>query len=526
MSRYRPQSTVFAIAIFATSLAVAAGAAIGVAIQDGRDPGSVQAQGEPVFDAIWLPLALADAPIAAATPTMTATLLPPPLTLLPPTIAPTATPARSATPTVPSGSPTATLPPGLPTPDLGAGVPQCGQTSGDAGGLRLSIDGGRSLLPNATTLRPLAYTWAVDVDPRNRDVVLELHQGALYRSADAGCTLAKLPGVPDGGWDKLVRAPSRPELWVLVSVFEARLAWTQDDGASWTVEDLPDDVMHFAIDPGDDGVIGPGPGPLPLAAAEVDLHKRSARLARLTQDEPDPAFHWTFAGRRPFLYTRTEAGAKWETLPIPIPDGQGVISAAHAPKPLPSGGMRWLVGSNTKGMWRSDDNGASWREANGGLLDPIGQPPTDVTAVVPAWITFAPSDPNVAYAVLNQVSFANGQDYGGRGIWRTADGGATWERRVADDEPVPGSGPGTLPERVVLTGGTRVFVGPDDPDRVYFPHGSYINGYGTDLYRSTDGLQTLAAAHHDGLYEIMDIAFGPPGSEVLFVAASSDIPGR
>ena len=37
-----------------------------------------------------------------------------------------------------------------------------------------------------------------------------------------------------------------------------------------------------------------------------------------------------------------------------------------------------------------------------------------------------------------------------------------------------------------------------------------------------DGLRTLAVSHFDGFYEIMDMAWGPPDTGVLFVAASSD----
>jgi photosystem II stability/assembly factor-like uncharacterized protein len=420
------------------------------------------------------------------------------------------------------------LPPGLPTPDLGAGVPECGQTRGDAGGLRISLDDGAKLLPNVTTLAPLAYTWDLDVDPRDADVLLQLHQGALYRSADAGCSLSKLPNVPQGGWDKLVRAPSRPEVWVLASVFESRLAWTADDGATWTTEQLPDDVMHFAIDPGDDGVIGPGPGPLPLGLAHMQPASRGQsglQLQTLAQDEPDPAFHWTFAGRRSFLYTRTATDQKWELKAIPLPANQSIISAVHAPKRLPDGGTRWIVGASTRGLWRSDNGGETWSEANEGLFDAVGDPPTDVTAVVPAWISVAPSDPDWVYAVLNQVAYADGRDAGGRGIWRSEDGGGTWTRAVADGQAAPGAGGGVGPEQVTLTGGTRVFVAPEDPRRSYFAHGNYFQGYGTDFFRSVDGLATLRASHFDDFYEIFDLAFGPPGSAVLFVAASSDIPG-
>lgn len=146
-------------------------------------------------------------------------------------------------------------------------------------------------------------------------------------------------------------------------------------------------------------------------------------------------------------------------------------------------------------------------------------PPQPIVDVVGVWVTHAPSDPEVAYAAVNQVS----RDPSLRGLWRSGDGGLTWQRRVIDGQPVVSDAGGTLP--AAQTGGTRVFVSPYAPDDVIFAFGLAFGGYGTDLFRSSDGLSTLRAAHFDGFYEVMAMAWGPPDSGVVFVGASSDIPG-
>ena len=390
----------------------------------------------------------------------------PPRTAPPPTPSPTPDLATATpTPTPTAASPTATAGPATP------GVPTCDKTRGDAGGFRFSLDDGASLAPNARPLAPLAYTWDVDVDPRDPDVVLELHQGALYESRDAGCTfsLAARPG----DWDQLIRAPSQPDLLVAASVFRSALSYSEDGGHSWATEEaLPTDVFGLAI-------------------------------------APDDPWHWTFVGRDGVLYERPNRATRWTAFPIPGLSGQSVTAAAAAP----SQPGRWLVGTGGAGLFRTDDNGRTWRPVDAELRGEVGTPPDPVTALVVAWVTVSPTDADVAFVVVNRVGRQNSQ----RGIWRSADGGESWSLRVEDDQ-------GVADRVAVITGGTRVFVSPRDPDHVIFPYGLSFQGYGTDLFRSHDGLATLAVSHFDGFYEVFALEFGPPESNVLLLGVSSDIP--
>ena len=129
------------------------------------------------------------------------------------------------------------------------------------------------------------------------------------------------------------------------------------------------------------------------------------------------------------------------------------------------------------------------------------------------WVAVAPGDADAQFVVVNRVGRVRAQ----RAIWASVDGGATWRERVVDDQQVGD-------RRVTLTGGTRLFVSPHDPLAVFLPFGSFFQDYGTDLFRSTDGLETLEVSHFDGFYEVMAMAWGPPDTGVLYVAASSDRP--
>jgi hypothetical protein len=353
-------------------------------------------------------------------------------------------------------------------------VPDCARTTGDAGGFRFSLDGGITLAPNGQHLANVSYSWDLDVDPRDRGVILELQQGRLFRSTDSGCTFENMKAVPPGDWDNLTRAPSEPDVLVLTSVFGPRLAYSRDGGTTWTTQDLPDDVMDLAI------------------------------------DSEDP-WRWTFVGRRPAIYARSGAEERWTAQAIPMEADQSVIAAAHAQK---LSGL-WLVASATDGLYRSDDGGETWAPASDGLFAAHGEPSETTTAVVASSMAFAPSNSDIAFAVVNQV----GRDRSLRGVWRSGDGGRSWSRRVANGELVGSTA-------AHLTGGTRVFVSPSDPDWTFFAFGMAYDGYGVDLFRSHDGLESLDVSHFTGFYKVYAMAFGPPGTSVVYVGASSDVPSE
>lgn len=75
---------------------------------------------------------------------------------------------------------------------------------------------------------------------------------------------------------------------------------------------------------------------------------------------------------------------------------------------------RWLMGTTGGGIWESTDNGASWDNISDGWFGgSIGA------------VAVAPSDPNVIYVGQGSVDI-RGNTSTGRGAWKSMDGGRTW----------------------------------------------------------------------------------------------------
>jgi photosystem II stability/assembly factor-like uncharacterized protein len=112
------------------------------------------------------------------------------------------------------------------------------------------------------------------------------------------------------------------------------------------------------------------------------------------------------------------------------------------------------------GVFRSDDGGETWR--NLGLHDSyhIGE------------IAVHPHDPDIAFvAVLGHFWSTNPN----RGLYRTLDGGASWEHVIRIDEK---------------TGANDVVIAASDPDVVYasmWENNPTIYGPGSGVYKSEDG---------------------------------------
>ena len=118
------------------------------------------------------------------------------------------------------------------------------------------------------------------------------------------------------------------------------------------------------------------------------------------------------------------------------------------------------------GIFKSTDGGKSWKHVGLGDVQQVGR------------LVVHPTDPNIVFVA------GLGHPYGPnteRGIFRTTDGGATWERVLYVDEN---------------TGGIQVEFDPTNPRTVYgslwehregpWENGSF-NGKNNALYKSTDG---------------------------------------
>lgn len=123
-----------------------------------------------------------------------------------------------------------------------------------------------------------------------------------------------------------------------------------------------------------------------------------------------------FAGTDSGVYRWDEGAKKWTRLAEL--DGACVWSLAHDPR----NGRAMLAGTHPAALWRSDDAGATWRRLPCAFAEScifIGRP--RVTQVL-----FDPDEAGVLWA---------GAEIDG--VYRSADGGETWERRssglISDD---------------------------------------------------------------------------------------------
>ena len=112
------------------------------------------------------------------------------------------------------------------------------------------------------------------------------------------------------------------------------------------------------------------------------------------------------------------------------------------------------------GVFRSDDGGESWR--NLGLHDSwhIGE------------IVINPVDPDIAYVAVMGHFWSTNEN---RGIYRTVDGGSTWEHVLYIDEK---------------TGANDIVISHSDPSVLYvsmWENNPGIYGPNTGIYKSTDG---------------------------------------
>ncbi|MEI6669155.1 MAG: hypothetical protein WCP29_13455 [Acidobacteriota bacterium] len=133
--------------------------------------------------------------------------------------------------------------------------------------------------------------------------------------------------------------------------------------------------------------------------------------------------------------------------------GRGAAGGGGA-APAGGRGAGAPTGPSGTAMYKSTDQGVTWKEVTGGGLPAL----SGRTAVAVAATTGA------------QRMFL----IGGFGLYRSDDGGSTWKQMAADDRRISGSG--------YLCG---VYVDPANPDIVYTMN--------TTSYRSLDGGKTFAA---------------------------------
>ena len=290
---------------------------------------------------------------------------------------------------------------------------------------------------------------------RARALVLALVL-SLLSAAHAGAAVADSPPDwdPDPGYDRPeqpLRGPAMPGEWkarqdlsirgtlparaLLGAASEARRV--PSVGGTWSLEgptNIGGRITGLAVDP----VL---PDTVYAAAASGGVWKSTDAATTFSSIWPD---HF------PQATGAIAMGA----------DGVLYVGTGEA---QPGGGSLTYEGD---GVYRSTDRGRTWQHA--GLRD---------SATIGA-IAIDPSNPKRVFVAATGSLFNPGGD---RGLYRSTDGGTTWERVLA--------GPNEW------TGAVDVAIDPSNPNRVFAalwerqrtPSLRRYGGLGSGLYRSTDG---------------------------------------
>ncbi|MFO7892672.1 MAG: hypothetical protein R6U63_02965, partial [Longimicrobiales bacterium] len=162
--------------------------------------------------------------------------------------------------------------------------------------------------------------------------------------------------------------------------------------------------------------------------------------------------------RAPTAVTVDTVFQELDARPIGPPGPSGRVAAiAVSPRDL----REIWVGAATGGVWKSADGGFTWEP----VMD--GEPVNSIGA-----IGIAPSSPHTVYVGTGEANTRNSMGVG-RGVWKTLDGGRTWEHVGLERT-----------ERI-----EAVIVHPSDPNTVWLSAQGPAWSDGTErgVYKSTDG---------------------------------------
>lgn len=263
-------------------------------------------------------------------------------------------------------------------------------------------------------------------------------------------------------------------------------------------------------------------GQSPALAADAHplagLMPRSIGPALTSGRVADFAFHPT---QHQIQYVAMASGGLWKTdndgiTWKPLFDDQGSYALGVVALDPRDPNIVWVgTGENNSqrsvgygdGVYRSRDGGQSWQ--NLGLKDSghIGA------------IRFHPTEPNVVYVAAMGPLWSAGGD---RGLYRSSDGGASWERILHVDED---------------TGVYDVLIHPERPDEliaVSYQRRRHVwtlinGGPGSGVHKSSDGGKTwrrISSGLPGGDLGKIGIAYAPSQPDTVYALVEADAKGR
>jgi photosystem II stability/assembly factor-like uncharacterized protein len=153
----------------------------------------------------------------------------------------------------------------------------------------------------------------------------------------------------------------------------------------------------------------------------------------------------------------------------------------------------YYFGAVAGGVWKTTDGGAGW------------QPMSDKE---PFWsvgaIAVAPSNPSVVYVGTGEACIRGDITYG-NGVWKSLDGGRTWQHVGLEDTRQIG----------------RIFVDPHNPNIVFVAALGHAFGPNAErgVFRTTDGGATWQKVlYKDDKTGAIDLSFDPNNPNLIFAA--------
>jgi HEAT repeat protein len=237
-------------------------------------------------------------------------------------------------------------------------------------------------------------------------------QSTLFRSVDGGASWEPL-ALPEGAAPVVWADDGGDRLAVVLD--DGLVLRSEDRGDNWVRldENLP--VLSLAWADGGNLYLGTDGQGIYRMAADSELEAITPMQGELASDAVQ---HLAVVDGRLFAATPTvlfytdDDGDQWvKSLPAP-----GWISALAAPAP-----DTVFVGTETTGIFKSIDAGASWQPVSEGLGLAAGQM-VKITA-----LQVDPSEPDVLYAAVGDLLGGTEVHFSADGTFVTVDGGASWQ---------------------------------------------------------------------------------------------------
>ncbi len=153
----------------------------------------------------------------------------------------------------------------------------------------------------------------------------------------------------------------------------------------------------------------------------------------------------------------------------------------------------WYIGSRNGGIWKTENNGTTFYP----VFDSLGSPSIGALAI-------APSDPEVIWAGTGE-DFNARLSYSGNGIYKSVNGGKTWEHKgLSDSHHI-----------------SVILIHPDDPDIIYTAVMGHLFTPNEErgVFKSADGGNSWEKILYiDENTGVIDLVMDPSNPEVLYAA--------